>query len=186
MKSLKKTMLLGVVVLAFCTTAGVYALQSTEKATNAKTAMDRTAMMEKMHQHMQARMEKHRTQLHDKLQLSAAQEPAWKTFTDSVMSSMSGMHHAPRTEQDKKAMETMTTPAHMEKMLARAKARVEQMQKNLDALNTFYAVLSPEQQKIFDQEHNAMRKSMHHGMQKMHEMKKMHHMGESKMGMERK
>lgn len=177
--ALKNTLLLGVAALAFCATAGVYAEQAADKA-------PRAAMNEKMQQNMHARMEKHRAQLHDKLKLSAAQEPAWKSFTEAVMPSMSAMHHAPRSAQDKKAMESMTSPERMEKKLAHAKERLERMQKKLDALKTFYAVLSPEQQKTFDEAHQAMHKAMRQNMQKMHSMGRMQHRGESKMEMEKK
>jgi protein CpxP len=50
-------------------------------------------------------------------------------------------------------------------MLEHSKERLAHMQKHLDALKTFYAVLTPEQQKIFDDSHQRMRHRMQRSMQ---------------------
>jgi Spy/CpxP family protein refolding chaperone len=39
----------------------------------------------------------------------------------------------------------------MEKMIALSKERTARMEQHLQALNTFYATLTPEQKKVFDQ-----------------------------------
>lgn len=182
MNIVKNTLLLGVAALALCATAGVNAQQPSDKASDktmqAKASADHTAMRDKMRQHMHSRMEKHRAQLHDKLKLSPTQEPAWKSFIEAVMPSMADMHHGAKPGQDSKTEAALTTPAQMEKMLAQAKARVERMQTKLEALKTFYALLSPEQQKTFDESHHAMRKQMQHARQKMHGQQRMRHTGE--------
>jgi hypothetical protein len=96
--------------------------------------------------------------MHDKLKLSATQEPAWKTFTDAITPG------AMPARPDHAAMEKMTAPERMEKMLALSKERQVKMESHLAALKTFYAVLTPEQKKIVDASHMHMR-GMHGGMQ---------------------
>ncbi|MBC3875711.1 Spy/CpxP family protein refolding chaperone [Undibacterium flavidum] len=175
MKSLKNKFFVGLAASCLLTSAGVYA-QTSKSAPSATTAtaavaastapMEHGKNMEKMHERMQAGMEKHRAQLHDKLKLTAQQEPAWKTFTEATQP-----HHAamPDRQAEHKAMMTMSTPVRMEKMLERAKDRLARMQQHLDALKTFYAVLTPEQQKIFDESHarmhGAMKMRMQHRLQ---------------------
>ena len=56
----------------------------------------------------------------------------------------------PRWNQS--AMAKLTSPERMEIMVERMKERENQMAAQLNALKTFYATLSPEQQKIFDAE----------------------------------
>lgn len=90
------------------------------------------------------RMAKYHARLHDKLKLSAAQEPAWSTFTAAAMPKMTG------TRPDRAAMEKMTAPERMEKWMALSKERAAAQESRLAALKTFYAQLTPEQKKIFD------------------------------------
>lgn len=95
---------------------------------------------------MKVRMEKHHVQLHDKLKLSAAQETAWKTFTAAMMPADHVKH------DDKQAMmENLSAPERMEKMMVRMKEGEERMSARLLALKTFYATLSAEQKKTFDE-----------------------------------
>lgn len=93
---------------------------------------------------MQERMAQHQADLHAKLKLSAAQEPAWKTYTDSMKSG------AMMQRPDRAEMEKLAAPERMEKMLGLMKDREARMSSHLAALKTFYATLTPEQKKIFD------------------------------------
>lgn len=93
---------------------------------------------------MQERIAKHQADLHAKLKLSAAQEPAWKTFTDSMKPGE--MMQRP----DRAEMEKMAAPERMEKMLGLMKDRESRMSSHLAAMKTFYATLTPEQKKTFD------------------------------------
>lgn len=93
---------------------------------------------------MQQRIAKHQADLHAKLKLSAAQEPAWKTFTDSMQPG------AMMQRPDRAEMEKLAAPERMEKMLGLMKEREARMGSHLEALKTFYATLTPEQKKIFD------------------------------------
>lgn len=91
-------------------------------------------------------MTKKQAELHDKLKLSANQEGAWKTYTDATMKNLTPPK---RTGMD---FDSMTAPQRMEKGLEFMKERQSRMEAQLGALKTFYAGLTPEQQKVFDTE----------------------------------
>jgi protein CpxP len=93
---------------------------------------------------MQEHMLKRQADLKAKLKLTAAQEPAWTTFSASMQPPARG----PRP--DKAAMEKLTTPERIDKMRAMHAERSAQMEKRGEATKAFYAALSPEQQKVFD------------------------------------
>lgn len=95
---------------------------------------------------MKERMAKRHAALHDKLKLTAAQEPAWKTFTDAMMPT--DMPQRP----DHAELAKLPAPERMEKMMGLMKDREQRMEKQLAALKTFYATLTPEQKKVFDAE----------------------------------
>lgn len=99
-------------------------------------------------------LEQHHNQLHEALKLSAEQEPAWQKLMDSeqVKPALSGG----KPEDWAK----LNTPARAEKMLELAKARQEHMAQHVAALKAFYAVLTPEQQKAFEDFHAASRSRM--------------------------
>lgn len=88
--------------------------------------------------------ERHQTQLHDQLKLSAKQEQAWKTFVAREK------EIRPQQRPDSKELEGLNAPQRMEKMQARMHEHEEQMTKRIAALKDFYAQLTPAQQKIFD------------------------------------
>lgn len=91
-------------------------------------------------------MEKKQAELHDKLKLSASQEGAWKTYTDATVKNMTPPK---RTAVD---FDSMTAPQRMEKGLEFMKERQAKIEAQLASLKTFYATLTPEQQKVFDAE----------------------------------
>lgn len=95
------------------------------------------ARMEKYH-------EQHLAKLHDKLKLTAQQEPAWKKFT--AVNPMADKSLRP----DPAEMEKLNAPQRLEKGLEHMKTMEAKMTEHLAALKEFYAVLTPEQQKIFD------------------------------------
>jgi protein CpxP len=109
------------------------------------------------------RMEQMREQrqqaLHDKLKLNGDQENAWQKFVAT------GKELRPKKQRpDPLEFAGLTAPQRMEKMLGRMHDREERMTKMLGALKTFYAVLTPQQQRIFDDsmpqpgEHHRMRR----------------------------
>jgi hypothetical protein len=106
---------------------------------------------------MEAMVAKHLSQLKSKLKITAAQEPAWTTFT-AAMKPVGGMmekHEAERAEMAK-----LTTPERIDKMHSlRAQHMADMnaaMDKRDEATKTFYATLTAEQKKTFDAEHARM------------------------------
>ncbi|MDD5056436.1 MAG: Spy/CpxP family protein refolding chaperone [Sideroxydans sp.] len=94
--------------------------------------------MQKMHD---ARM----TNLHDKLKLTSKQEAAWKKF--AAFDPVRGTNRPDPAEMDK-----LNAPQRMEKGLERMREMETKMAEHLAVLKEFYAVLTPEQQKVFDDE----------------------------------
>jgi len=90
-------------------------------------------------------MAKRQAALHDKLGLSPTQEAAWKTFTDKLHA---GAPVGPKTEP----AATMTAPERAERRAAALQAVQQSAVVRAQAVKEFYAVLSSEQQKIFDGE----------------------------------
>lgn len=115
---------------------------------------------------MQARMAQHRAkhaaELKAKLKLTPAQEGAWTSFTTA-------MQPPARMGADRARMraefEKLATPERIDKMRAMRTARAAEMDKRADATKTFYAALTPEQQKVFDA--NTMRRG-HEGHKGWH------------------
>ena len=176
MKLLKNTIALSLTAATLLLGAGVYAQQKSDATNAASTAnapnrsAEQGKRMQQRHQAMQAGMEKHRARLHEQLKLTPQQEGAWTTFMDATKPRQAPMSDAAKAERQ--AMVSMNAPERMEKMLGHAKDRLARMQQHLDALKTFYAVLTPEQQKIFDASHQRMHQRMQHRMKmRMHEGK---------------
>jgi Spy/CpxP family protein refolding chaperone len=84
------------------------------------------------HERMEKMREHHQARLHEALKLSPAQEPAWQQFIAS--------HKEGAAQQGIEKL-----PA-----LQRVEQRLNLMQAHLAALREFYAVLTPEQRKAFD------------------------------------
>ncbi len=100
------------------------------------------------HQH---RMDK----LKQSLKLSQDQGQAWAAFEGA-------MQPGTMTRPDHEAMSKMTTPERLEVMTQMKTQHSAQMQKRLDATRAFYAALTPEQQKTFDQETAQMMRGANH------------------------
>jgi periplasmic protein CpxP/Spy len=117
-------------------------------------------------EHMQQGMAAHQTELKNALKLTAQQEAAWVQYQQAMTppKASAAMDHA--------EMAKLTTPQRLEKMQALHQERQAQMNQHLQATKTFYASLTPEQQKVFDQQHNRQGR---HG--KHHDDDKRGHMG---------
>ena len=97
---------------------------------------------------MQKRMAERQAKLKADLKLAPEQEAAWSAFvarTAPQPRMMGGKNGVQREDWSK-----LTTPERLDKMLARHAERSEQMTKRIEATKSFYATLSPEQQKTFD------------------------------------
>lgn len=93
------------------------------------------------------RMQQHQKRLHDALKLTPDQEGAWKKFAESSQPPARSERGEPGD------WAKLTAPERAEKMLDFAKQRQERMAEHVAALKTFYAVLTPEQKKTFDDFH---------------------------------
>ena len=89
------------------------------------------------------RVAKRQAALHDKLSLSPTQEAAWKTFTDKLQAT------APARPEGASTV-TTTAPERADRMVAFLQTAQQQAATRAQTVKEFYAVLSPEQQKIFD------------------------------------
>ncbi len=117
---------------------------------------------EKMHQCMADKMAKHEAELKAALKLSAAQEAAWSTFTSAMKPPAMDDKKRPSREE----MAQLTTPQRLEKMQAMKAERDAHQAKRIEATKAFYAVLTPEQQKVFDAQAHGKGghgHGMHHG-----------------------
>jgi periplasmic protein CpxP/Spy len=157
------------VLAGLLATAGVGALA--QSATNPQGDAGTTATSpqanprgERMGRHdpakMQAYIAKRQAEMKAKLKITPAQEGVWTAFTAAMQppANMGGRGPERRAEMDK-----LTTPQRIDKMRDMRTQRLAEMDKRMDATKTFYAALSPEQQKVFDAEHSKMRGGRHGG-----------------------
>jgi Spy/CpxP family protein refolding chaperone len=90
-------------------------------------------------------MEKRQNVLHDKLALSASQQSAWDNF---ILMSKPGERPA---KSEWSELSKLSTPDRLDHMLVRMKERQQEMESRAKSVKSFYAQLTPEQQKIFDE-----------------------------------
>ena len=106
---------------------------------------------------MAERVNRHLSALKQKLQISAAQEGAWNSFSSAMQPP------ANVTMPDPQAMASMTTPERIDQMRAMRDRRNAEMDRRADATKAFYAQLTPEQKKTFDAETARMGHGRKHG-----------------------
>ena len=110
---------------------------------------------------MQAWMDKRLAALKAKLKLTAAQEGAWSTFTAAMKPTGAMLAKRP----DYAELAKLPTPERIDKMKALHTQHISEMTAAMDqrgeATKAFYATLTPEQKKVFDD--NAMRRPGHRG-----------------------
>lgn len=107
---------------------------------------------------MQERFNKHMAQLKTKLTITAAQEPAWTTFTTA----MQPPKDRPDMRKMHEEMAKLSTPARIDKMNALHAEKQAEMTKRGEATKALYNALTPEQRKAFDETANKMMNKMHH------------------------
>jgi protein CpxP len=140
MNTLGKTFLIALAVLGMGGAAVSVQAQTTAPEGRHVRAASPEQRQAKMAEFFAAREAK----LHAALKLSAAQEPAWSAYQAAIKPAARGAQH------DHAAMKTLPAPQRLEQRIARAKQRTAGMESRLAALNTFYAVLTPEQKASFD------------------------------------
>lgn len=151
MNRFKETLLVGAMAIGFG--GAVFAAQG-DQAPDAPKGPAKEMHHKRDEGKFKEHMAKRQAELHDKLKLTPAQEPAWKTFA----ASMTPPEHG--TRPDRAEWDKLSAPERMEKMLAKMKEHEAKMADRLAAMKTFYAVLTPEQQKIFND--NVGKGPMHH------------------------
>ena len=131
--------------------------QHTAQRANANGPMD-PARMAEMQKQMSERHAQRMERLKAELKITPAQEPAWNAYVARTA-------HEPRKPAAADDWSKLTTPQRLEKMQALHNERNAEMAKRIDATKSFYAQLTPEQQKTFD----AQGGGMHHaGMKGEH------------------
>ncbi|MCL2075539.1 MAG: Spy/CpxP family protein refolding chaperone [Betaproteobacteria bacterium] len=85
------------------------------------------------------------------LKIAPNQEAAWKTFNEQMLA-IAETRFAARP--DPAEFMGLSAPERMEKRLELSRQYQDTMDKRLSVLNTFYASLSAEQKKIFDDWHS--------------------------------
>lgn len=101
-----------------------------------------------MQQRMQDHMAKRQADLKASLKLTTEQEAAWNAYTTAVKPPAMESKNLPNRDD----MAKLTTPQRMEKMQAMKVEREAHMGKVMEATKTFYGSLTPEQQKLFDEQ----------------------------------
>lgn len=125
--------------------------------------MDPQTHTQRMEQ-MQKRHAEHQSQLKSALKITASQEAAWNAYVAGTAPNPP----AGAPGMTKEDWSQLTTPQRLEKMQAFRAERDAVMAKRIEAVKTFYAALTPEQQKVFDtQAHGGMHRA---GMKGEHRM----------------
>lgn len=96
---------------------------------------------------MEERMAARQAVLKVRLKITADQESAWTAFTNAMKPSPDMLK---RRADMRAEMGKLTTPERMDKMKAMRGERDAAMDKHAAAVKTLYAVLTPEQKKVFD------------------------------------
>jgi Spy/CpxP family protein refolding chaperone len=137
---------------------GSHAHAMTAEQRLAKKA-ERQAKAGERHAKMAQKRAEHQAKLHDLLKLNAAQQPAW----DAFVASRTPANKAERPARpDRAAWASLSAPQRMQKGIDLQKQRVARMEQRLAALNSFYAVLTPEQRKVFDEQSKGRKGGRHH------------------------
>ncbi|HYE36901.1 Spy/CpxP family protein refolding chaperone [Methylocaldum sp.] len=92
-------------------------------------------------------IEERMAELHKELKLTAAQEADWNTWSAKIKEIREAKK---QSRPDREAMKNLPAPERLEKMIAHNKAKQTYLEEALGATKTFYATLTPEQRKVFD------------------------------------
>ena len=128
-----------------------------------RARMDPAQRQQRMAEHHAKRQ----AELKAQLKLTPAQEGAWTAYTAAMQPPANAQRRGPR--MDRAEFDKLTTPQRIDRMEQFAAERQAQMKQRGDAVKAFYAQLTPEQQKLYDD--RAMRGGKgkrggpgHHGM----------------------
>lgn len=172
MNSIRKSIIIGLTALGMGS-AGLAAYAQAPAAPDARPQLTQEQRAAKFAEHKAKRAERmaqRQAKLHDSLRLTSAQEGAWRDY-------LAATKHEPRGERkrmDRDAYRSMSAPQRMEMRIAMQKQRTARMESRLAATKTFYAQLTADQRKTFDDAVNMKRhhgKRGHHGHGGHHGMK---------------
>ena len=163
MRNLRKKLMLGCAALGLASVALVAGAQE-HKGWECKDKATRTECMQANMAKMRAKQQQ---KLHALLKITAEQEPAWKTFTESSDAAGYPDFHA----FDRK--EKLSAPERLQRRLDELKKQETRLSAHLAALTPFYAQLTEEQKKKLD---------AHRGNQWHHHWDHWHH-GDAGMNM---
>jgi Spy/CpxP family protein refolding chaperone len=113
---------------------------------------------------MQERLAKRQAAMKQKLQITPAQESAWNAYTVAMKPP------ADFTRPERGEFEKLTTPERIDRMRAMHAERAAEMDKRGEAVKSLYAVLSPDQKKVFDAATVRRGHGRHHGGRGHHAM----------------
>jgi protein CpxP len=141
----------GLVLAASVACLSTLAIAQDHPGATPPTPEQQQAWKQHREQRMQEMVEMRAHRIHDVLNLRPDQDAALKT----LLTSMAPMHreHGPGDDKGRHGPEDMgklTTPQRLDKMAARMAEHQAQFQQRAAAIKTFYAGLSPEQQRTFD------------------------------------
>jgi protein CpxP len=117
-------------------------------------------MQQRMQSHMAERHARHMERLKSELKITPAQDAAWNAFVARTEPT------PPKTPPAAQDGSKLTTPQRLDAMQAMHAERGAEMARRIEATKSFYAQLTPEQQKTFDARgedmHRAGMKRGHH------------------------
>lgn len=130
----------------------LHAQHMAQRGTPGAVAMD-PARIAEMQKNQAERHAARMAQLKTELKITAAQEPAWNAFVARTA-------HTPRQPATAEDWSQLTTPQRLDKMQALHAQRSAEMTQRVEATKSFYAALTPEQQKAFDAQRGLQRAGM--------------------------
>ncbi|MFD2365427.1 Spy/CpxP family protein refolding chaperone [Pseudoduganella sp. GCM10020061] len=158
MNSIRKSILIGLAVIGMGSASlSAYAQAPAAQEGRAQlTQEQRAAKFAERKAKRAERMAQRQAKLHDSLRLTSAQEGAWRDYLAAIKPEQRGE----RPRMDREAFRSMSAPQRMEMRIAMQKQRTARMESRLAATKAFYAQLTAEQRKTFD---DAMKMKRHHG-----------------------
>ena len=150
MNTLRKGLVIAIASLGL----GTIAVAAPEQVAQAPATSVQSGATGQHGQKFAERIAKRQAALHDKLALTPAQEGAWQLFTARMQATVT-----PRS--DVRPAQALTAPERAERKAAVLQVAQQQAASRVQPIKEFYAVLSPEQQKIFDSQFKGRRH--HHG-----------------------
>lgn len=147
MFKLRKQLLIGMTALSFAAMGmTAYAQADGANGRQAPTPEQQAKFAEKM--------AKRQAKWHDDLKITPAQETAWQTFLGKIKPVRPD--GAPQQRPGKEEWAKQTAPERMEHQMEFLKRAETRLAERTAAVKEFYAVLTPVQQKVFDEHFKKM------------------------------